>query len=223
MSDAFQFHLVTHGIHHERIVPHTSQQNCVAERFNRTVMDLVRYMQLHHGMSNFFWMEAFATVVYALNRLCSRSFQMDTTPFHLSIGKATNLSPLRTFSAKCRYALPTSSLTKLDRVLAQDTFLGYSHHAKGYSLWGANAHCIVTARSVRFHEPPSSTASLPAPIKPRLSLRSLSPPSSLACFPSSSGISVLPHSLSSSSLSKKDRIQSRQRDVSVFLASPSWS
>ncbi len=43
----FVRYLAEHGIHHQLTVAYTPQQNGVAERMNRTLMNLVRSM-LHH-------------------------------------------------------------------------------------------------------------------------------------------------------------------------------
>ncbi len=47
LSNKFRAYLSEHGIHHQLTVAYNPQQNGVAERMNRTLMNLVRSM-LHH-------------------------------------------------------------------------------------------------------------------------------------------------------------------------------
>ena len=46
------------GIRHETTVPHSPQQNGVAERFNRTLQEAALSMILHAGLLKTFWAEA---------------------------------------------------------------------------------------------------------------------------------------------------------------------
>ena len=45
-------------------VPHSPEQNGVAERMNRTLMESARSMLSHAGLSNRYWAEAVATAAY---------------------------------------------------------------------------------------------------------------------------------------------------------------
>ncbi|KAH9296250.1 hypothetical protein KI387_039838, partial [Taxus chinensis] len=52
----------------ERTVPRTPQENGVAERMNRTIMERARSMRIHSGLPLQFWAEAVDTTVYLINR-----------------------------------------------------------------------------------------------------------------------------------------------------------
>jgi transposase InsO family protein len=56
-----------HGIHLELTTPHTPEQNRVAERKNRTVVEMMRSMLNGKKMSDEFWGEAVVTTVYLLD------------------------------------------------------------------------------------------------------------------------------------------------------------
>ena len=51
MSAEFQNFLKEKGIHHETTVPHSPQQNGIAERMNRTLQEAALSMILHAGVS----------------------------------------------------------------------------------------------------------------------------------------------------------------------------
>lgn len=66
-SEEFDKVFVEHGIHRELNAPRTPEQNDVAERKNRTVVEMSRSMLKAKKMSNRLWGEAIATEVYLLN------------------------------------------------------------------------------------------------------------------------------------------------------------
>ena len=88
--------LVDHGIKHQMTARYTPQQNGVAERKNRTVMDMVRSMMKAKDMPKEFWAEAVACAVYVLNRCSSRSIKKQT-PYEIWSGNKPNISYLRVF------------------------------------------------------------------------------------------------------------------------------
>ena len=69
------------------------QQNGVAERRNRTLMDMVRSMISYFTLPISLWMEALKTVIHILNRVPSKS--VPKTPYELWTGKEPSLNYLR--------------------------------------------------------------------------------------------------------------------------------
>jgi transposase InsO family protein len=72
LSKDFTGYMEEHGILHQLTVPHTPQQNGVAERANRTMAEAARAMMQGAGMSQGFWECAVATAVHIRNRAPSR-------------------------------------------------------------------------------------------------------------------------------------------------------
>ena len=56
------------GVLHNTTAPYTPEQNGVAERFNRTLMERVRAMLLDAQLEEEYWAEAAATANYVKNR-----------------------------------------------------------------------------------------------------------------------------------------------------------
>ena len=56
------------GIVRYRIVRHTPQQNGVAERMNRTILEKARCMLTNVGLSKEFWAETVNSTYYLVNR-----------------------------------------------------------------------------------------------------------------------------------------------------------
>jgi len=70
-------------LHHKGIVsqcscPYTPQQNGVAERKNRHLLDVVRILLLESYVPSKFWVEALSTAVYLINRLPSQVLNFDS-------------------------------------------------------------------------------------------------------------------------------------------------
>ncbi|KAH0779714.1 hypothetical protein KY290_006141 [Solanum tuberosum] len=74
------------GIHRELATPYTPEQNGVAERKNRTVVEMARSMLQAKGLPNHFWAEAVATSVHLLN-LSPTKAVMNQTPFEAWRGR----------------------------------------------------------------------------------------------------------------------------------------
>ena len=64
----FDDHCKSHGIERHHTCTYTSQQNGVAERMNRTLMEKVRCMLNESGVGEEYWAEAAATEAYLINR-----------------------------------------------------------------------------------------------------------------------------------------------------------
>ena len=69
------------GIVAQYTMPGTPQQNGVAERRNRTLMDMVRSMISSTSLSLSLWSETLKTTVYILNRVPSKT--VPTMPFEI--------------------------------------------------------------------------------------------------------------------------------------------
>lgn len=97
------------GIISQYIMPGTPEQNGVAERRNRTLMDMVRSMMSHSKLPDFLWGEALKAAMYILNRVPSKV--VPKTPFELFKGWKPSLNHLRTWgcAAEVKMYDPTAS------------------------------------------------------------------------------------------------------------------
>ena len=72
MSNEFKSYCTREGIEHEVIAPYTLQHNGIAERENRTILNMARNMLKTKNLPKKFWVEAVSTSVYLLNRCPNR-------------------------------------------------------------------------------------------------------------------------------------------------------
>ena len=86
---AFAKFLEKCGIRAQYTMPGTPQQNGVAERRNRTLMEMVRSMMSYSSVPISLWGEALKTVMYILNRVPSKV--VPKTPFELWTGRKPSL------------------------------------------------------------------------------------------------------------------------------------
>ncbi|KAL0337465.1 UNVERIFIED_CONTAM: Retrovirus-related Pol polyprotein from transposon TNT 1-94 [Sesamum calycinum] len=84
------------GIKRHKTNPYTPQQNGVAERMNRTLLEKVRCMLISSGLPKSFWGEALVTAAYLINR--SPSVPLNgKIPESVWTGHAVDISSLRVF------------------------------------------------------------------------------------------------------------------------------
>ena len=145
-------YLYTTGIGHQLTVRYSPQQNGMAERMYRILLNHTRSMLLSRNINRSFWAEALLTAVHIRNRVTSRSLLENTTPYHRWMGEAPNLSYVRTFGAKCWYVIPRMELKKLDARSQESMMAGYAPNSKGYKLWDAKLNKFIISRDVRFDE-----------------------------------------------------------------------
>src|ERR1044072_2337374 len=101
------------GVKHQMTARYTPQQNGVAERKNRTVMNMVRSMLYCKKLPKSFWAEAVACAVYLLNRCPVKSVR-GKTPEEAWSGKRPNLSHLKVFGCVAYAHVPDQLRKKLD-------------------------------------------------------------------------------------------------------------
>ena len=131
MSNEFQFFIQSHGIILQRSCPFTPQQNGVAERKNRHLLDVVRTLLLESCVPSHFWCEASSTTVYLINRLSSPTLNDDSPYFHL-LGHAPNYSNLHIFGCVCFVHLPAHERNKRTTQSVKCAFLRYVGTQKGF-------------------------------------------------------------------------------------------
>jgi transposase InsO family protein len=79
------------GIKHEFLAPYTPQQNGVAERKNRTLIEMARTMLDEYKTFDQFWTEVINTACHATNHLYLHKL-LKKTPYELLIGNKSNVS-----------------------------------------------------------------------------------------------------------------------------------
>jgi hypothetical protein len=143
--------LLKRGITLQTTVPYTPQQNGIAERMNRTLVDRARTVLSHAGLPPQYWQNAMATVAHVTNRLITNANDR-YSPFELWTGKRPDLSHLRVFGCRAYAHVPDQKRTKFDPKATSCIFLGYASNQKGYLLQEETTQKLLTSRDVSFDE-----------------------------------------------------------------------
>ena len=149
-SKEFEYYLKKNGIRHERTVPKTPEQNGVAERMNRTLVETVRAMLSDSKLPKKFWVEALSTASYVRNRSPTTAVKA-MTPYEVWKGYKPNVNHLRIFGCSAYAHIPKDERSKTDPK-AKSIFLGYGIGIKGYRLFDTDTSKVFHNRDVTFNE-----------------------------------------------------------------------
>lgn len=150
VNNRFSKFLRKHGIVHQKTCPYTPEQNGVAERMNRTIVERMRCMLFDSGLNEKYWAEAAVTATYLINHVpCRRSKH---TPEEVWSNKKPTLKHLRVFGCKAMVHVPKQKRSKLSKKSVQCILVGYSSESKAYRLFNPLTKEIITSRDVDFFE-----------------------------------------------------------------------
>lgn len=147
-NSAFDGFCKQHGIERHRTCAYTPQQNGVAERMNRTIMEKVRCLLNESGLEENFWAEAVATSVYLINRTPS-SANDGNIPEQLWLDKEPGYLHLRRFGSVVYVHVDQG---KLKPRALKGVFIGYPQGVKGYKVWLIEDRKCVVSRNAVFTE-----------------------------------------------------------------------
>ena len=120
-----------HGITSQLAAPGQPQQNGVAERRNRTLLEMVRSMMSYASLLVSFWGYALETTQYLLNLVPSKV--ISTTPKELWTGQKSSLGHVRIWDNSTHVLKRDPS--KLEARLEVCMFVGYPRGTKGYLFY----------------------------------------------------------------------------------------
>ncbi|KAJ9671998.1 hypothetical protein PVL29_025581 [Vitis rotundifolia] len=180
-SAPFTSFMSHHGILHQSSCAHTPQQNGVAERKNRHLVETARTILLHSNVPFRFWGDAVLTACYLINRMPS-SVLHDQIPHSLLFpDQPLYFLPPRVFGCICFVHILTPGQDKLSAKAMKCLFVGYSRLQKGYRCYSLETHRYFISANVTFFEdsPFFSTTSESLPVSEVLPIPIVSPPNAM--------------------------------------------
>lgn len=132
ISKAFLSHFAGCGIRQLLSCPHTPQQNGLAERKHRSIIELGLTLMFQSQVPQSLWVEALFTANYLTNLLPSSVLQDNKSPYEVLMSRAPLYTALRVFGCKCFPHLKPYTANKLDPKSLLCVFLGYNDKYKGY-------------------------------------------------------------------------------------------
>ncbi|GKD92745.1 putative ribonuclease H-like domain-containing protein, partial [Tanacetum coccineum] len=139
------------GIKREYSVARTPQQNGVAERRNRTLIEATRTMLADSKLPTTFWAEAVSTACYVQNRVLVVK-PHNKTPYELFRGFKPALSFMRPFGCHVTILNTLDSLGKFDGKSDEGFFVGYSLSSKAFRVYNTRTRRVEENLHIGFLE-----------------------------------------------------------------------
>ncbi|GMP43110.1 hypothetical protein CsSME_00012606 [Camellia sinensis var. sinensis] len=150
-SNAFENYCKEHGIKHQTTLSYMPQLNGVAERKNRTILDMARSMLKGKGLPKQFWAEAVSCALYLLNRCPTKSLH-SMTPEEAWSSHKPSVNYLKIFGCVAHTKIPEARRTKIDDKGEKCILVGYGDRTMGYKLYNPITRKVIMSRDVIFEE-----------------------------------------------------------------------
>ncbi|RVW93973.1 Retrovirus-related Pol polyprotein from transposon TNT 1-94 [Vitis vinifera] len=149
-------YLLENGIVHQSSCIDTPQQNGVAERKNRHLMEVARSLMIASNVPKQLWGEAVLTATYLINRILLGFFQFKTLCQILLAAypsaRIISSIPIKVFGCTAFVHIHKSQRSKLDPTATKCISLGYSPNQKGYKCYSPTTKKFYTSMDVTFFE-----------------------------------------------------------------------
>ena len=150
-SNQFNTYCRDQGIKRQLTAAYTPQQNGVAERRNRTIMNMVRCLLSEKEMPRTLWADAARWTAHVLNRSFTKSIK-DKVPEERWSGIKPKVDYFRVFGSISHVHIPEQKRIKLDDRSRKCILLGVSDESKAYRLYDPITKKITISRDVIFEE-----------------------------------------------------------------------
>ena len=150
-NTAFQNFCSTNALFHQFSCPRTHQQNGVAERKNRHIVDTALALISQSNLPLTYWPYSFATSVFLINRLPTETLHLQS-PWEILFGTTPTYASFKTFGCSFYPLLRLYNKHKLDLRSKECVFLSYASHSKGYLCLDTSNSKLIVSRHVIFNE-----------------------------------------------------------------------
>jgi hypothetical protein len=148
---AMQDFLRDNSIVHQTTCVSTSEQNGVAEKKNRHILEVTRCLLFAMNVPKYLWGETSQTATYLINRMSLRTVDF-STPFEMLTCTASFKVPLKKFGCVCFVHNTSLGISKLDVKSHKCVFVGYSSGKKGYKFYDPVKKRMFESLDVIFRE-----------------------------------------------------------------------
>ncbi|GKC08577.1 ribonuclease H-like domain-containing protein [Tanacetum coccineum] len=139
------------GILRQFSVARTPQQNGVAERRNRTLIEAARTMLADFKLPTTFWAEVVNTACYVQNRVLVVK-PHNKTPYELFHGRTPTLCFMRPFGCHVTILNTIDHLGKFDGKADEGFFVGYFLNSKAFRVFNSRTRIVEENLHIRFSE-----------------------------------------------------------------------
>nr|GEZ31749.1 putative ribonuclease H-like domain-containing protein [Tanacetum cinerariifolium] len=139
------------GIRREFSVPRTPQQNGIAERKNRTLIEAARTLLADLLLPILFWAEAVNTACYVQNRVLVTK-PHNKTPYELLHGRLPSIGFMRPFGCPVTILNTLDPLGKFQGNVDEGFLVGYSVCSKTFRVFNSRTRTVQETLHVNFIE-----------------------------------------------------------------------
>jgi hypothetical protein len=132
------------------IMSSSPTMNGVAERRNRTLMEMVRIMISHTSLPLNLWGEALMTISYILNRVPTKT--ANKTPYELWTERKPSLKYFRIWGCPAETRPYRLQENKLNERTVSCYFIEYIERSRGYKFYDLTNRIIFETNTVKFFE-----------------------------------------------------------------------
>jgi hypothetical protein len=133
------------GMDIQMTAPYSPSQNGIAERMNRTLVELVRTMLSASKMPEFLWEPAVAHAAYIRNRAYTTAIS-EITPYQGWYGHKPNVSHLREFGSSVWVLLQGQNIDrKILSKFKRRAYVGYNNESKSIVYYNAKTRKLLTS------------------------------------------------------------------------------
>nr|GEW91662.1 retrovirus-related Pol polyprotein from transposon TNT 1-94 [Tanacetum cinerariifolium] len=144
-------------IKREFSVARTPQQNVVAKRNNRTLIEAARTMLTDSLLPTIFWAEAVNTACYVQNRVLVIKPQ-NKIPYELLIGRSPNIDFMKPFGCPVTILNTLDHLGKFEGKANEGFLVGYSINFKAFRVFNSRTRKVEENLHIKFLENKSNVS-----------------------------------------------------------------
>ncbi|GJW48616.1 putative ribonuclease H-like domain-containing protein [Tanacetum coccineum] len=137
------------GIKREFSVARTPQQNRLAERNNKTLIEAARTMLANSLLPTTFWVKAINTACYVHNIVLITK-PHNKTPYELLIGRPPNLDFMRPFGCPVTILNTLDHLGKFEGKADEGFLVGYSINSKAFRVFNTRTRKVEENLHIKF-------------------------------------------------------------------------
>jgi hypothetical protein len=149
LESGFQAYLGSRGIIHQTSCVYTSEQNGVAERKHRHLLEVARSLLFTMNLPKPYWGDAVLAAAYLINRMPLKTLNFKS-PLEVLLGTTSYTVPPKIFGCVC--FVHKRNAGKLEPRSLKCVFVGYSGTKKGYKCYHPPSRKYFVSMDVTFRE-----------------------------------------------------------------------
>ena len=159
LSEHFKTYCLDAGILQEKTIPETPQQNGLAERCNRTLLERARCLLIDSGLPKMMWGAAILHATRIRNVVVRRGEEKCPAELMRGIKPKLPISKLSIFVCTVFMRKRDKEVSKLEPKALEGMFVGYTEGENGYLVYIPNTRKVMAVRDVIIKE--SEVGSIP--------------------------------------------------------------